>query len=98
MQIVTGHLQKTQKDQKLVNDRALPQDMFIHCIKTNDEFAKVWGLKVEERDLSLEERAKLVGNKTLFLLGNKEDSYNEAGIPTKLISLTYQNEKLEFYE
>jgi thymidylate synthase len=30
-------------DQKLVNDRALPQDMFIHMIKTDDEFAKNWG-------------------------------------------------------
>jgi thymidylate synthase len=30
-------------DQKLVNDRALPQDMFIHMIKTDDEFAKQWG-------------------------------------------------------
>jgi thymidylate synthase len=30
-------------DQKLDNDRALPQDMFIHMIKTDDEFAKKWG-------------------------------------------------------
>jgi thymidylate synthase len=26
-----------------VNDRPLPKDMFIHCIKTDDEFAKKWG-------------------------------------------------------
>jgi thymidylate synthase len=30
-------------DQKLTNDRALPQDMFINMIKTDDEFAKKWG-------------------------------------------------------
>jgi thymidylate synthase len=30
-------------DQKLDNDRALPQDMFIHMIKTDDDFANKWG-------------------------------------------------------
>jgi thymidylate synthase len=30
-------------DQKLTNDRALPQDMFIHMIKTDKEFAKEYG-------------------------------------------------------
>jgi thymidylate synthase len=29
--------------QELVNERPLPQDMFILCIKTDDEFAKEWG-------------------------------------------------------
>ena len=28
---------------EFVNERALPQDMFIHFIKTDDEFAKKWG-------------------------------------------------------
>jgi thymidylate synthase len=27
----------------LVDERALPKDMFIHCIKKDDEFAKKWG-------------------------------------------------------
>jgi thymidylate synthase len=30
-------------EQELVSDRPLPKDMFIHCIKTDDEFAKQWG-------------------------------------------------------
>ncbi len=30
-------------EQEYVNDRPLPKDMFIHCIKTDDEFAKEWG-------------------------------------------------------
>ena len=30
-------------EQELVNDRPLPEDMFIHCIKNDDEFAKEWG-------------------------------------------------------
>ena len=30
-------------EQELVSDRPLPKDMFIHCIKTDAEFAKKWG-------------------------------------------------------
>jgi thymidylate synthase len=30
-------------EQEYVNDRPLPKDMFIHCIKIGDEFAKKWG-------------------------------------------------------
>jgi len=30
-------------EQELVNDRPLPKDMFIHCIKNDDEFAEKWG-------------------------------------------------------
>jgi thymidylate synthase len=30
-------------EQELVNDRPLPKDMFIHCIKKDAEFAKTWG-------------------------------------------------------
>ena len=30
-------------EQELVSDRPLPKDMFIHCIKTDADFAKKWG-------------------------------------------------------
>jgi thymidylate synthase len=30
-------------EQELVNDRPLPKDMFIHCIKKDAEFAERWG-------------------------------------------------------
>ena len=30
-------------DQKLEDERPLPKDMFIHLIKTDDEFAEKWG-------------------------------------------------------
>ncbi len=35
------------------------KEEFIKQIKTDDEFAKKWGVKVEVRELSLEERHKL---------------------------------------
>ena len=106
------HIQQQRDDQKIEVQRLrsqgkkvrvslivlLTKKEFIAKCKTNQEFSQKWGLKIEERELSLEERSKLVGNKILLLLGNKEDSYNEAGIPTKLITLTYQNETIQFYE
>jgi thymidylate synthase len=48
-----------------------------------------YGFQVYTRELSLKERKKLVGNKTLFALGSAEDSYNEANIPTRAISLMW---------
>jgi len=48
-----------------------------------------YGFQVYTRELSLDERKKLVGNKTLFLLGSEEDSYDEANIPRRAISLMY---------
>jgi hypothetical protein len=46
-------------EQELVNNRPLPKDMFIHCTKTDTEFSEKWGLKIEERELSLEERLEI---------------------------------------
>lgn len=34
----------------------LSQEEFINKCKTNPEFSKTWGLKIEERELSLEEK------------------------------------------
>ena len=73
-------------------------ESFINKCKTDDDFAKRWGLKIEERELSLEERTKLAKGKVVFLLASKEDSYNHARIPTKLITITYNNETIESYE
>ena len=76
----------------------LTKEEFINKIKTDDEFSEKWGLKIEERELSLEERKKLVGDKTLLLLGSEEDSFDEAKIPRKQITITYDNETIEIYE
>jgi hypothetical protein len=76
----------------------LTQDEFINKCKTNPEFSNKWGLTIEERELSLEERTKLAKGKVVFLLASKEDSYNHARIPTKLITITYNNKTIESYE
>ena len=77
------------------------QEQFINKCKTDSEFAKKWGLQIEERELSESERVQIyykkhnkgrVGNKiTKFILNNDN-------IPTKLITITYNNEKIESYE
>jgi len=77
--------------------RQYDKEEFINKCKTDQEFSERWGMKIEERELSLEERTQLARGKVVPLLGSKEDSYNEAGIPTKLITLTYNNETIEVY-
>ena len=80
------------------------KESFIHEIKTNAEFSKKWGLKIEERELSLEERGQWCQD---FLdwdlvVGNLDHDHIredvEENAPTKLITVTYKDEKIEVYE
>ena len=80
------------------------KEEFINKIKTDNEFAKEWGLKIEERELSLEERAKWLQDTKGYdlLVGNLEHDHIrevvETESPTKLITLTYNNKTIEVYE
>ena len=83
----------------------LSQEDFISKIKTDSEFSETWGLKIEERELSFNERIKHIVNslKSNAPLLMEEDEkttqwLNENNIPTKLITLTYNNETIESYE
>ena len=74
-------------------------------IKNNPEFSEKWGLKIEERELSLEERMSLCKekwnyswNRTINLEDIEWRMNNEWNTPTKLITLTYNNETVESYE
>jgi len=75
------------------------QEEFINKCKTDSEFSEKWGLKIEERELFMEERwkmADLTPNMTEFDYCNK--LCDEHNVPTKLITITYNNEKIEIYE
>ena len=79
----------------------LPKEEFINKIKTDPEFSKRWGLKIEERELSWEERVQWVVKNTdvewenLYIV----EEVNKESSPTKLITLTYkEEEKIEVYE
>jgi len=83
------------------------KELFIHEIKTNPEFSEKWGLKIEERELSLEERYHLwfnnnyeTGMERYFHPNNIPNFDNQyyTPTPTKLITITYNNETIESYE
>jgi hypothetical protein len=70
-----------------------------------DEFSEKWGLKIEERELSLEERYKLVGifgKEKLpgqpYYTDEQQHSLLDELAPTKLITITYNDKTIESYE
>ena len=83
------------------------KDEFINNCKNNPEFAYKWGLKIEERELGLEERMDLI-NKMLLRSYSGWQNWsveemenrmnNDWNIPTKLITITYNDKTIESYE
>jgi hypothetical protein len=81
------------------------KESFINKCKTNTEFSEKWGLKIEQRELSLEERYKIalpIWKEKYGLLANMMVSTNvdntPYNIPTKLITITYNDKTIESYE
>ena len=94
--------------------KKMSKEEFIEFIKTNNEFSQKWGLKIKERELSFKERRDLsyeyaIKNNAIPLC---IDAYGEKGIPkymetinntgwnipTKIITITYNNKTIENYE
>jgi hypothetical protein len=86
------------------------QEEFINKCKTDNEFSEKWGLKIEERELSHDERFR-IAYKNLELRKKLEaqskmlhypDGHNkvmdDANVPTKLITITYNDKTIESYE
>ena len=88
----------------------LMKEQFVERIKTDDKFSEKWGLKIEERDLSLRERSFIVGSNhnevsqnIKAFVGVDEDHtlhkhLDEINTPTKLITITYNDKTIESYE
>lgn len=79
----------------------LLREEFINKIKKDKEFSEKWGLNIEERELSDEERVKLYEQKTntdTSFFPVLRENLDVQNIPTKLITITYKNEKIEIYE
>ena len=72
------------------------QEEFINKIKTDKEFSEKWGLKIEERELSLEESI-FHYEKELYSPLRIIDQKIPV-IPTKLITITYKDKTIESYE
>ena len=78
------------------------KEMFVDLCTYDKTFSEKWGLKIEERELSLEERETLLLeiDDTFRTSTTQEiklvlDEYN---IPTKLITITYNDKTIESYE
>jgi hypothetical protein len=98
-------MKKSNPPKDYINSKGqlLTKEEFINKIKTDDEFSEKWGLKIEERELSNKERITLAG----FDYENrggigwnmiKETVDEDNAIPRKLITVTYNNETIKFYD
>ena len=81
----------------------LSKESFIRKCKTDSEFSERWGLKIEERELSLLERYELMKKLDNWISVHYKEPktmeyMDKHNIPTKLITLTYNNETIESYE
>ena len=80
--------------------RQYTKNDFINKIKTDHKFSKRWELKIEERELSEEERINIIQPYGMDAL--KIDARNQwmkdNNVPTKMITLIYENEVIGFYE
>ena len=79
------------------------KEMFVSLCTHDKTFSEKWGLKIEERELSLEERNEwfqihLNGNNPFMKSDWKDFELDQQNIPTKLITITYNNETIESYE
>ena len=98
-------LVKQEEGSFLVEMRFYYKEEFINKCKTDTEFSERWGLKIEERELSLEERHKLAlpiwkekyGPLANMMVPTNVDN-TPYKIPTKLITITYNDKTIESYE
>jgi len=103
-------LVKQEEGSFLVEMRFYYKVEFINKCKTDTEFSERWGLKIEERELSLQERGFIADsnhyevslNIKMFTRCDEDHTLHKhldnVNIPTKLITITYNNKTVESYE
>jgi hypothetical protein len=87
------------------------KEMFVDLCTYDKTFSEKWGLKIEERELSLEERIELwyqqnqnkTGKRGMWEIDYVESyeghkKLNSFNIPKRAISLTYNDKTIESYE
>ena len=90
-------------DGKSVTGRKCNREEFIIESKIQPGFSEKWGLKIEERELSLEERKRIYEMEYTNDIEVENNHWLESklktrNIPTKKITLEYNNEKTYCYE
>jgi len=78
--------------------RLLIKEEFINKCKTYPEFSEKWGLKIDERELSDDERYDLCAAQKSKMTAISEEDYIKYNIPTKIITITYNNKTIESYD
>lgn len=71
---------------------------FINKIKTDTEFSEKWGLVIEERDLSLEKRLEIFEKENNGSHPYDVEMLDDYNIPTKQLTITYNDKTIETYE
>ena len=94
---------------KLSNLELLTHEEFINKCQIDDKFGDRWGCKIEIKELSLEERGEWDSKKDnvrntwgqtiqTFTPTEVRTWLNEKNIPTRLITITYNDKTIESYE
>ena len=73
--------------------RHLTLEEFINKCKNDSEFSEKWGLKIEERELTWDESNEYYNNHQSLKV-----PYLGLKVPTKLITITYNDKTIESYE
>jgi hypothetical protein len=75
------------------------KESFIIGIKTDKEFSERFGLKIEELELDMFERWKIADlTPNMMEIDYCNKLCDEHNVPTKLITVTHNNETVEIYE
>ena len=76
------------------------KESFINKCKTDNEYSEKWGLKIEERELSLSERTEYKKKRDCIVrtfAPYTHQMLDGSNIPTKLITITYKDKTIESY-
>jgi hypothetical protein len=78
------------------------KEEFIYDCKTDLEFSEKWGLKIEERELNLDERKSIYEKEYTDGVEVPNNNWLNSklttrNIPSKLITITYNNKIIEMF-
>jgi hypothetical protein len=86
-----------------IETRRMTKDEFVDMVKTDKECGRRWGLKIEERELSEDEGNEIrdmqyFKNNLHQALKGSDTKIDWENIPTRLITITYNDKTIESYE
>jgi hypothetical protein len=109
---VYNHYLETHQDEPFIlqEEMDLSKEDFIKKVTNNYGFGQLFGISLNERELSLDERFRIAyknldlrkelesQSKMLHYPDGHNKAMDEANIPTKLITIKYNDKTIESYE